>query len=253
MSEILIGEISDGELSFYSNETSINSASTYEEAVTRVVRGDAEFAEFPLDTLGTFAKELVDLMANTSAPNINDTVSTTLLTCSQRNLIEDKLWSFMKQNFNNLDNSLIPLIVSKIDKTIDYITSHSSNTKAIKGCTSASLRSMTQEGILYLNWHTDNTETPSIRTVISLKGTGTKFCQLSTDERAEFYKIGGSINHSRHLPALSQLCTNESNLFQTKPYHGVIFRTGGHNNLPAIHTIPEFIGNRITIIVNKFI
>lgn len=254
MAEDLIGEITYGELRCYNNEILINSATTYEEAVARVVRGDAEFVEFPLSALGNFAKELVDLITNTPAPNVNETILIPL-PISTRNPIEDEVRSFIKQVFNNLDNDMILSIEKKIDQTIDYLTSHSLHIKSsLKQPNSATLTSMVSS-IPNLSWHTDSTDTPYIRTLISLKGPGTKFCQLSNDEREEFYKLGNRIGILINFPkaTTTQICTDERSVFQIKPYHGVVFLASASPNSSAIHTIPDYIGNRVTLMVNKYL
>ena len=247
MADVFTGEVGYEEFYCYG----INSANSYEEALNRVAEGGAEFVEFPLDNLGSFGRELIDLMDTTITPY--DNYTSIKLPMNYHNPIEDELWEFTEQTLNISNKSLTLSIVNKINEATDFFDSHSSHIKKLGGrhSVTASIKS-TNDDLKSLSWHVDISDTPYIRTIITIKGESTKFCQLSSNERTEFNEIGQSIIYIPDFPddLDTKLCTDESSIFQIKPYHGAVFRAS--DNLPSIHSAPDYIGHRVTLMVETY-
>ena len=200
-----------GEDSCYSNEASINFANTYEEAVDRLIRGEAEFVEFPLEALSSSTKELVDLLSSTPSPEfrfknihlpstidghkvLNFSFKEKLLNYTGY-LNKESTYSFWEQVLSSSDINLISSVTEKIDESINSIISRSSHIKSsslLEYFFGTSIRAqIASPNNLSGSWHTD--PGPDITTLITFKGNGTEFCKLSNDEKAGLNKMSGDL------------------------------------------------------------
>ena len=250
-----------GEDSCYSNEVSVNFANTYEEAVDRLIRGEAEFVEFPLEALGSSTKELVDLLSNTPSPEFRyKSISLPGTIDSHKELTysfleqllnytghlnKESTYSLWEQVLSSSDSNLISSVKEKIDESIKSILSKSSHIKGSSlleyvfgSRTTASI--VSPNHVSSAGWHTD--PGPDIKTLITFKGNGTEFCKLSNDEKADFNKKWGDLHASdqdQFRKPISELCTDDK-VIQIKPYHGVVFINDNKNTpLLCVHSTPR--------------
>ena len=259
---LTIDTVNHGMLEYNNELNSPHSSNTYDEALNRIITGDIEFVEFPLDSLGFYGEELIDLsdQIHRNWHDDNDTYELEDIDGINKEDFTVQVSNFIKMNFININIESSSLLANKAYETVYNILQHSPHINA----SSKDVDLLSTPFSLFGNslaWHADfspiqsqTVELNEVAVLIPLKGPGTKFCDLSHSDREEYnkkqYIIEDSETISDYLDSetgkfLNQVCSDSSNVFQVKPYHGVIFKSD--MNFSAIHSVPDFYGERLAL------